>query len=82
MGKGQEITLTSNTHLLYQLSGHVQAAIVCEKSTVFTSPIEKPKLHSLTLRRNRSMPTTGHHLKSIISLSLMEISPLVPEKTF
>ena len=39
------------------------AAIVSEKSTVFTFfPIEKPKLPNLTLPLNRSRSLQGHHL--------------------
>ena len=37
------------------------AAIVSEKSTVFTFPIEKPKLPNLTLSLNRSRSLQGHH---------------------
>ena len=59
------MTLTANNYLLYQLSGHIQAEISCEKSTVFTFPIDKPKLHSLTLWQNRSRPTKGLHLNNL-----------------
>ena len=56
-GQGQEMTLTFNTHIpsLIQLDDMLLlafrslAAIVSEKSTVFTFPIEKPKLPNLTL---------------------------------
>ena len=57
LGQGQEMTLTFNTYIpsyiqlddcLY-LTFRSPAAIVSEKSTVFTFPIEKPKLSNLTL---------------------------------
>ena len=41
------------------------AAIVSEKSTVFTLPIEKPKLTNLTLPLNRSRSLEGHHLNKL-----------------
>ena len=40
-----------------------EAAKVYEKSTIFTFPIEKPKLPNLTLPLNRSWSLQAHHLK-------------------
>ena len=69
-GKGQEKTLTFNTHTpsfnsiscLHLPTFRSPAAIVSEKSTVFTFPIEKLMLQNLTLSQNRSRSTYGHHL--------------------
>ena len=41
------------------------AAIVSEKSTVFSFPIEKPKLPNLTLPLNMSRSLQGHHLNKL-----------------
>ena len=52
LDQGQEMTLTFNTHIpsLTQLAVFSsQAAIISEKSTVFTLGIEKTKLQKLTL---------------------------------
>ena len=41
------------------------AAIVSEKSTVFTFTYRKPKLPNLTLPLNRSRSLQGHHLNKL-----------------
>ena len=41
------------------------AAIVSEKSIVFTFSHRKPKLPNLTLPQNRSMSLEGYHLNKL-----------------
>ena len=64
----QEMTLTFHTFIssinclnLPTFKSH--ASIVSEKTTVFISSYRKAKVSNLTLLKNRSRSTQGHHLK-------------------